>query len=112
MSNPHRLMRADLMRVWPYCHWCGCEVVEPLHGVPGQRGPNLATIDHLFFRGHPEARRRRALVVLACWPCNNARASIDQALVMRGRPPNPLALPLWWEALIERVEDVEHGERT
>lgn len=61
----------------PHCHWCG--VLTHLPGTRNAQGRShqMATIDHLYPKGHPkrldgnpgkEIRR-----VLACRRCNNAR---------------------------------------
>lgn len=72
-------MRIRLFRADPHCFWCGCavELTAP-HGTP-----NLATVDHLYSRFHPERKaihnqRDRPLHVLACHACNNERGVCEQ----------------------------------
>lgn len=75
LTKRSRMHRAD-----PHCFWCGRETVLTGH----INAPNLATIDHLYSRLHPQRRAPRGhdrdvvLHVLACWTCNQARSHAEQ----------------------------------
>ncbi len=76
-----------LMRMGARCHWCNqgvtrvadippCERVTPAWGYIGRRGGPvqlMASIDHLREIGD------RQHVVLACVPCNAARAVLSES---------------------------------
>jgi hypothetical protein len=67
------------VRMWkadPRCHWCGIATV--LERLPnGRVRKNLATIDHLYPRHHPERQVGAHEVVLACYGCNERRNRAD-----------------------------------
>lgn len=73
----YQRQRERLHRENPHCHWCGQLTFLP--SDPRGRGQThrMATIDHLYPRGHPKrldgnpnCERRR---LLACRRCNNTR---------------------------------------
>lgn len=62
-----------------YCFWCGIEMT--LEHTRGERQPdNLATIDHIYHKGHPFRKKFRNLVVLACRRCNTDREFIFRTI--------------------------------
>jgi len=72
-------MRKRLFRANPSCFWCGRRVY--LHVK--HASPELATVDHLYSRLHPERERhhreqRRVLQVLSCYQCNHNRSVCEQ----------------------------------
>jgi len=71
-SKPTR--RRQLWRRDPRCFWCGRET-----DIRTVNGPDSATVEHIYHRGHPKRRQstRRHLpdTVLACRRCNNERGS-------------------------------------
>lgn len=78
--KPEPRMRLRLFRANPFCFWCGCGVVLE---VDQPSRPDLATVDHLYSRWHPDRelnyqRQRGVLHVLACRICNGERASAEQ----------------------------------
>lgn len=78
--KPEPRMRLRLFRANPVCFWCGCAVV--LEADPPNR-PDLATVDHLYSRWHPERETKHqqqnaVLHVLACRICNGERASAEE----------------------------------
>jgi 5-methylcytosine-specific restriction endonuclease McrA len=64
------------------CHWCK-EPMRLIEDNPGGGCPkDMATIDHLRDRFHPERRqppRGEERYVAACWNCNNKRGAVRQA---------------------------------
>jgi hypothetical protein len=77
--DPLPRMRIRLFRADPHCFWCGSKVVLDAHNQP-----NLATVDHLYSRWHPERKSHhtdrssdRVLHVMACLQCNGERAEAE-----------------------------------
>lgn len=84
MSN-NREAKVRLFRESSRCYWCGCvTIIGPDGRLPGSRlvpvPKNLATVDHLYSR--LDVRRlclsHKRRLVLACYACNNRRASEEQ----------------------------------
>lgn len=78
--DPLPRMRIRLFRADPHCFWCGIEVV-----LDGHKRPDLATVDHLYSRWHPERKARHiegrgVLHVMACSACNSERAACENQL--------------------------------
>ena len=67
--------RLAMWRHDPKCYWCGCETVLPDNANRVPR--NMATIDHLYPRHHPERHSQHHEVVLACYNCNESRNRKD-----------------------------------
>lgn len=66
--------RLRLLSQSPYCYWCGREVREYPHQK--QKPDDMATIDHLRPRAHPERLVPSTEIpqtVLACNGCNSKR---------------------------------------
>lgn len=66
-----KLQRNRLWRKDPHCHWCGRLTVNE-QGVR----PDAATLDHVYSR-LDFRRKGQGKHVLACWECNQARASAE-----------------------------------
>jgi len=74
--------RLRMFKTDPNCFWCGKLTV--LYGEQSQL--DLATIDHLYSRLHPERKKRykaghdrsALLHVLACYACNHKRGKVEQ----------------------------------
>lgn len=70
-------IRQRLFITSPYCFWCG--VLTVLAGS-NYNEPDLATVDHLYSKFHPERKAKHSsrggnvLHVLACRACNQERA--------------------------------------
>lgn len=72
-------MRERLYRADPHCFWCGRRVYLNV----AHASPELATVDHLYSRLHPERehnhRQQKAILhVLACFTCNGERSVQEQ----------------------------------
>lgn len=77
----NRADRERLLRLYPYCHLCACEVVPPAGN--GRQSRDTATVDHVYSRN--DWRRYQpggGEIVLACFACNQAR---NTAEMVRGR---------------------------
>lgn len=59
----------------PACHWCG--IVTVLPNAANRMPRNMATIDHLWPRYHPNRLAGDHAVVLACYGCNERRNRDD-----------------------------------
>lgn len=75
----YKKQRERLHRENPHCHWCGKLTYLPSDPRGMGQTHRMATIDHLYPRGHPKrldgnpnAERRR---VLSCRRCNNGRGN-------------------------------------
>lgn len=87
------------------CYWCGKKTI--LLNVPEFKGPqphDLATIDHLISRYHPERYvRRDKTKVLSCYQCNETRSRKEtlslskEELIKRGQgwSLNPRGKPIF-----------------
>lgn len=78
MTSLHK-QKIKLHKQNPRCYWCQTPTIlyEPKQG---EKTPdNMATIDHLFDRFHPERKtpNHKKLIkrVLACHRCNNKRSA-------------------------------------
>ena len=77
-------LRARLHRADPHCFWCG--QITVLESMQRGHSGNLATVDHLYSRLHPERTKRyrsaldsrHVLHVLACFDCNCERGTLEQ----------------------------------
>ncbi len=88
----HRALKLKLHAQNPRCHWCGrVTVLTNVKEIKGQPDPLMATIDHLISRydvrrwvkAGPDEKRK----VLACFECNNKRASEESKRL----PPGELS---------------------
>lgn len=64
----------------PHCHWCGrLTILTNDKEIKGHPNPLMATVDHLISRYRPErwvkAQPGECRQVLACFECNNRRAT-------------------------------------
>lgn len=73
LHRPHRLQMFDEN---PTCFWCGTWLVKDFMWNNGSAFDRVATIDHVYPKGHPSPFKDRKLVVLACWRCNQDRNTI------------------------------------
>lgn len=98
--------RARLFRANPHCFWCGCKVALEFD-PPNRR--DLATIDHLYSRLHPErAGHRATLVVLACRACNHERSRAEsQRRPFVPRLKDKLRFAQQADATLARKEPIE-----
>ncbi len=83
------------LKLWtkdPHCYWCGIKT-ELEHDIT-KPSDITATIDHIRSRysenrPKPEERDKKwtsGIIVLACYKCNNTRASVEQEFLMRIDP--------------------------
>lgn len=88
MSDKVKRRRNQLFRLQKgKCHWCSCTMIhwdDVPDDVKQRRMPlNMATLDHLYDRFHPERRKpnrnSEQRWVIACWECNNKRSRASQA---------------------------------
>ena len=82
MSN--RSLKLKLHQIDPKCHWCQrVTLLTNIAHVGSNPNPLMATIDHIVSRYNPERWVKRKpheiRKVLACFECNNRRASEETA---------------------------------
>jgi hypothetical protein len=87
MSN--RSLKLKLHALDPRCHWCGRETIltNDANLKKKTTSPLMATIDHVVSRYNPLRWVKRqpdeVRKVLACFECNNRRASEEMAQLSR-----------------------------
>lgn len=80
MSNHFKKRRDYLMKLHPYCTWCGCKLIY-FSLKPHQKMPdNFATLDHFYSRisgKRYDPHFKQITMVLSCHKCNDERARIE-----------------------------------
>lgn len=87
--SSNRELKIRLYREDPHCHWCKRKtVLTNVKEIKGKPDPLMATVDHLISRFDirrwvkPQPGEKRK--VLACFECNNKRASQEAKLLPNG----------------------------
>lgn len=89
-DSPAKQKRKQRFKLWqedPRCHWCGIitqwsskKLIKQISNKTVKQPPNMATLDHLYSRFHPDRKittpdiKRR---FLSCYKCNHARGFFD-----------------------------------
>jgi hypothetical protein len=79
----NRKRKEKLWNIDCHCFWCGCKTILESNPSLKKPDPRMATIDHLRSKFNPERWERNTSnevrTVLACFSCNNKRASKENA---------------------------------
>ena len=80
MSSSNRTLKLKLYAENPFCYYCGRKMIlTNIKEISGKPDPLMCTVEHLVSRYNPErwvkAKPGEVRKVLACFQCNNERAS-------------------------------------